>query len=565
MPSLIKIAAALSLAGFAHARPSNVESRDVGLSNSTELPIVDLGYVLQRATVFNDTGNYYNFSNIRYAQPPVGDLRFRAPLPPVENRTAVETGEVDRICPQANPAWLLTATQFVPSYLAGKRNFTAADFNVSSSGSASLPEQDPRTTEDCLFLDVQVPKEIFDRAGADDFEGAPVLVWIYGGSFTGGSKQGAGNPAGLLARAQNEKNKGVVYVAMNYRLGAFGWLSGPDLQADGTTNTGLYDQRLALEWIQDNIHKFGGDPKRVTLVGESAGGSSIMHQITAFGGSKPVPFQQVVAQSPGFQPMPSNIEQDSIFNAFLGLAGVKTIGEARQLSYEKLQTANIIQTALSRYGQYTWGPTVDGIFAPELPGQLLAKGRFAKDVKVMVGHNQNEGLLFVNPLASNSSGFEDNIDSLQPSIKAFPLYKNYLANTLYPADAYPGQIERYAAIVADSAFVCNTFYLDKAFGNQTYAYFFVVPPALHGTDIAYTFYNDGGPSSDVINVDVAIALQEYITHFAEFGYPSETGVPHFPIYGENATVTVLNATSITQAVDPAANERCNWWQKALYY
>ncbi|KAF2214415.1 hypothetical protein CERZMDRAFT_110727 [Cercospora zeae-maydis SCOH1-5] len=533
-------------------------------SNATDLPVVDLGYVVQRATVFNDTGNYYNFSNIRYAQPPVGDLRFRAPLPPLQNRSVIETGETDRICPQSNPAWLLTAEIFIPAYLEGKRNFTPADFNTSS-GSSSLPAQDPRTTEDCLFLDVQVPKDIFDSADKKDSKGAPVLVWIYGGGFASGSKQGAGNPAGLLARAQNQKNKGVVYVAMNYRLGAFGWLSGPSLQEDGTANAGLYDQRLALEWIQENIHKFGGDPKRVTIVGESAGGASIMHQITAFGGSKPVPFQQVVAQSPGFQPMPSNIEQDSIFNAFLALAGAKTITEARELPYEKLQIANIISTGESTYGQYTWGPVVDGIFAPQLPGQLLAKGQYAKGLNVMVGHNQNEGILFIDPLISNSTAFEASIDTIQPSIKAFPIYKNYLVNTLYPADAYPSTYERSAAVVADSAFVCNTFYLDKAFNNQTYAYFFVVPPALHGTDIAYTFYNDGGVSSSVINVDVAIALQEYITHFAEFGSPSETGVPQFPIYGKDATVTVLNVTSITQAVDPAANERCNWWQKALYY
>lgn len=67
---------------------------------------------------------------------------------------------------------------------------------------------------------------------------------------------------------------------MNYRLGAFGWLSGPTFQADGTANAGLYDQRFALQWVQQHIAKFGGDPKRVTVFGESAGGGSIMHQIT---------------------------------------------------------------------------------------------------------------------------------------------------------------------------------------------------------------------------------------------------------------------------------------------
>lgn len=109
---------------------------------------------------------------------------------------------------------------------------------------------------------------------------------------------------------------------------------------------------------------------------------------------------------------------------------------------------------------------------------------------------------------------------------------------------------------------CNTFFLDTAYANTTYAYFFSVPPALHGNDIAYTYYN--GPNPAVISTPVAIALQEYITHFAETGMPSEAGVPYFPIYGSNNTLQDLNITGISQVVDPAANYRCDWWQKALY-
>lgn len=95
-----------------------------------------------------------------------------------------------------------------------------------------------------------------------------------------GSKDGSGNPAGLIARSENNNSSGVIYVSMNYRLGAFGFLSGPTFQENGTANLGLYDQRLALDWVQKNIHLFGGDPNRVTVFGESAGGASILHQIT---------------------------------------------------------------------------------------------------------------------------------------------------------------------------------------------------------------------------------------------------------------------------------------------
>lgn len=146
-----------------------------------QLPIVDLGYVRHQALSFNTTGAYYNFSNIRFAAPPVGELRFAAPQKPTANRSAVQTGHQGHICPQAIPDWYSVATQFVPRYLDGERKFDESSFpNLNSSGeSTSL---DPRINEDCLFLDVMVPERVFHNAG-DGF-GAPVLVWIYGGGMS---------------------------------------------------------------------------------------------------------------------------------------------------------------------------------------------------------------------------------------------------------------------------------------------------------------------------------------------------------------------------------------------
>ena len=86
----------------------------ISLTCAQSLPVVDLGYQLQQATLYNSTGAFYNFSNIRYAAPPVGDLRFRAPQPPAVNRSVVQTGEPDRICPQAGPAWFEITTEYVP-------------------------------------------------------------------------------------------------------------------------------------------------------------------------------------------------------------------------------------------------------------------------------------------------------------------------------------------------------------------------------------------------------------------------------------------------------------------
>ena len=221
------------------------------------------------------SGSFFNFSNIWYAEPPLGDLRFRAPVPVRGKSNVVNDGSIGKICPQANPAWNPIADEFIPAYLSGQPfKLTAVEAAIAQA-SDSLPVQDARTTEDCLFLDVVVPEKIFSRvtktANAND--GAPVLVWIYGGGYTAGEKTGFGqyNPAGLIEASQTSGSDGIVFVSFNYRLGAFGWLAGPTLQSDGTANAALYDQKLALEWIQENIHLFGGDPHRVTVIGESAG------------------------------------------------------------------------------------------------------------------------------------------------------------------------------------------------------------------------------------------------------------------------------------------------------
>jgi carboxylesterase type B len=201
-------------------------------------------------------------------------LRFRAPAPPEVNRRSIQTGSVTTICPQANPAWIIEQEAFIVDFLTN-RPFNGTIDSFPNSG--PIGAEDPRTSEDCLFLDLLVPQKVFDSAqkGRGRSKGVPVLLWIYGGGYTAGSKSSF-NGAPFLTTSNNE----VIFIAINYRLGAFGWLSGPSFQADGTSNAGLWDQRFALEWVQKYIHLFGGDKDRVTIFGESAGGGSVMHQIT---------------------------------------------------------------------------------------------------------------------------------------------------------------------------------------------------------------------------------------------------------------------------------------------
>lgn len=135
-------------------------------------------------------------------------------------------------------------------------------------------------------------------------------------------------------------------------------MSGPNFQKTGTPNVGLLDQRLALEWVQQYIHLFGGDSQRVTVLGESAGAGSIMHHITAYGGKQgpgKLPFQQAILQSPSIHnPTKSSKLEDDTFQSFLDAANVTTLDEARELPMEDLQLANKMVINGSPYGLYTF-------------------------------------------------------------------------------------------------------------------------------------------------------------------------------------------------------------------
>jgi len=234
--------------------------------------------------------------------------------------------------------------------------------------------------------------------------------------------------------------------------------------------------------------------------------------------------------------------------------------------------ANALQVANSGYGQFTYGPSVDGDFVPDLPGKLLAQGRFAKDLNVMNGHNGNEGLLFTSPYILTDGAFRTYLNDYFPGASAATI--DYIANTLYPpvydgSYGYVNQVGRQSLLITEAVFTCNSYYLDMAYNNETYSYFFDVLPALHGEDIRYTFFN--GPALDMytqqpINATVAVALQDYITSFAEDGSPdtSVTPVPVFQMYGANAMVQQLTTMGIQMTRDPAANARCAWWQLGLY-
>ncbi|KIV78674.1 hypothetical protein PV11_06300 [Exophiala sideris] len=536
------------------------------LVTSGKSPVVDLDYAIHQATV-NETGAYYNFSNIRYGDVITGATRFKAPqLPSSVNRT-LNNGQTAIRCPQSHPFWQYDGTKIAQGIPASQ--LQPLKFNISE-----IPPINAEETEDCLFLDVLVPSKIFNSKAQDDFwsrtrstsiqNGAPVLVWIDGGGFSAGYKHEQ-PPAGLVARSQLNDEEGFIYVAMNYRLGLFGFLPA-NITGEGDSNVGLLDQRLALEWVQKYIHLFGGDASRVTIMGESAGGGAVLHQITAFGGAGSVPFQQAILQSPGFQPNANPGFQQSLIEYALTNASVlankpvSSIDDLRALSFAELALVNSVIVGQSPYGLYTFGPVVDGTFVPDMPGKLIAEGRFATSLNaIMMGTNFNEGFF----------------------PKACDAIINHIATSLYPNDLsgkynYTTQTLRSAETTAEGCFLCNTRYLPQALPNivskNIFKYLFSVPPAIHADDLGCSFYNGNGSltwEGYVVNEKVALTLQDYISSFVITGSPNNgperSGNPWFPAYGTNASVLTMNVTGLgALTVDPQANSRCDWWQKTLY-
>ena len=321
-------------------------------------------------------------------------------------------------------------------------------------------------------------------------------------------------------------------------------------------------------------------------MGESAGGGSVLHQITAYGGSEPVPFQQAILQSPGFQPNANPGFQEQLIDYALTNASaltnktVETVDDLRSLSFDEITLLNSVIVGRSPYGTYTFGPVVDGSLVPELPGTLIGQGRFATSLKgLLMGTNFNEGVLFDSPFLKNDSDYRGNVRLFFP--KATDEVVDYVATVLYPDDLsgkynYTTQPLRAAITTAEGCFLCNTRYLANALPNivstQIYKYLFAVPPAIHADDLGYSFYNGNGSltwEGFPVKEKTALTLQDYIASFTITGSPNDGSAsglhPVFPAYGDDALVLILNETNLGEIIiDAQANSRCDWWQKGLF-
>ncbi|KAI3327863.1 alpha/beta-hydrolase [Xylariaceae sp. AK1471] len=539
-------------------------------SNGAYLPIVDLDYELHQALYYNSSSDTYKFANIRYAQNPTGDLRFRAPLLPLVNRSAIEDGSRYRACPQAVPFWQAKAYIPISKYSAGAPFTEEAwenDIANASPPPGLLEHTNDKTSEDCLFLDVHVPRHTFKlAAGHSEFDGVPVLVWIHGGGYVLGSKTGHPNPTmnpdGLLQKAIEAHPNGMVFVALNYRLGALGFLSDPEVKADGALNAGLLDQRLALEWIQENIYRFGGDPKRVTLMGESAGGGSALYQMIAYGGKDgSSPFSQVIAQSPAT--FPRGVATVGSYRGFLETLGVENLTEARQLSEKDVIDANHNFTGAAPPTSYAFGPVVDGLIIPDEVGKIFKSGAFDKDVKVMAAHNSFEGGFFYDSNITTDAEFQAWVARSIPGLSNSDV--DYLANVLYPpvfdgSLNYISQASRQMVFWSEAVIDCTFLLANEALDGRSFAYEFSVTPGFHIQDLRYTF-EDYSPIPAPAAREV---LQQAIVSFVLQGSPKIKSLPKpgFPHWGsEQKLVNITNTGAEVSSSRPNAT-RCAWWHQA---
>ncbi|KAF7190630.1 Secreted lipase [Pseudocercospora fuligena] len=248
-------------------------------------------------------------------------------------------------------------------------------------------------SEDCLRLNIMRPN------GTTAESRLPVMVFLYGGSFFFGSKDDFASEAGGMILQSVANGHPIMHVRINYRLGIFGFAQSEALRKEGSENAGLRDQRLALEWIKDNIEAFGGDPSKVTISGQSSGGVAVGMQIVAYGGTRPAPFQRGICQSQLLeQGVSANFTQNAMkrtLNATIcnqtDIQSVETVACLRNLSAHDLfeaTNATWLDTPEANLGD-EWLPSVDGDFVPALPSELVNSGRF-NNVSMIIGWTDDD-------------------------------------------------------------------------------------------------------------------------------------------------------------------------------
>ncbi|WP_242140779.1 carboxylesterase family protein [Sphingomonas sp. TREG-RG-20F-R18-01] len=456
------------------------------------------------------------FRGIRYGAPPTGALRWRAPVRPRRWTTPIAAVADHAACPQSDY---------------GTWNRAAA-----RGGS-----------EDCLFVDVRTPR-------LTPTAKLPVLVWIHGGGNRGGA--GGGTVESRITE------RGIVVVGIQYRLGALGFLSHAALSAEDGGHSGNYalmDQQLALRWVQRNIARFGGDPRRVTIAGESAGAQDVaLQQLSPLAHGL---FHAAIQESgtAGFGVPPRSLAQNEAVGAlFARAAGLAPDGTAAQLRALPVDRVLAAQDAIVAPGlednSFIWlQAVVDGRVLPDTPARLLARGR-VNPVPLIIGTNAREL-----PLHGDLSAAPGIVTRAFGSHAGAALAYYGLAPGRMPVSD-PRLGSTTDQIATDLTFRCPTRVTAAAvagYGGSVwqYAYDYTAPDGTavtHGSELRSVF---GTPATGLERG--APPLQSYWVQFVRTGNPNATGSAPWP----EITATSPHALAFTNAgpiVRDATRLPCLW-------